>query len=458
MKKLTLVVLAALLAATTAHAGWLRTYGGSGWDEGRCVQEVEDGYIVTGFTHPDTLTSSALWLLKTDTLGNVIWSKTYGGTSSLGDRGYHVTQTTDGGYIITGRKWNDPYHIWLLKTDSMGDTLWTRTFGESIGYCVQQTQDGGYIVTGRRNWWPSQLFLLKTDSLGDSTWMSTYLLDDWVFSMGYFLQQTEDSGYVIVGAIGDTTFENGRGAFWLIKTNSSGDTQWSHIQGGENWGDADYGRCVRQTDDNGYITLGTIGLVKFDLQGDTSWLEDYQNGSSVDITYDNGYILAGEAGGLSAASLTKAMPEQLWLLKTDNQGDSLWKQNFKDGLSYYLVETADKGFIATGRDLGNGGDLFLLKTDSLGLLGIQENPILDTDNGWNVPYSIGSYVVLHYQGLSQGFRANVFDVSGRQVDQIRGDGNEGAMTWGIDQPPGVYFIQALDNQNHLKTAKVVLVR
>lgn len=66
--------------------------------------------------------------------------------------------------------------------------------------------------------------------------------------------------------------------------------------------------------------------------------------------------------------------------------------------------------------------------------------------------------MLHYQGLPQGFRANVFDVTGRKVDQIRGDGNEGAMTWGINYPPGVYFIQAMDNQNKLKTAKVVLLR
>lgn len=102
--------------------------------------------------------------------------------------------------------------------------------------------------------------------------------------------------------------------------------------------------------------------------------------------------------------------------------------------------------------------MLLMKTDSLGLLGIAENPIVESDNGWNVPHSIGSYVVLHYRDLPKGFRANVFDVTGSKVDQIKGDGNEGAMTWGINYPPGVYFIQALDNRNQLKTTKVVLVR
>ena len=186
------------------------------------------------------------------------------------------------------------------------------------------------------------------------------------------------------------------------------------------------------------------------------WTKGYQNGSSIDITYDNGFVLTGEAGILT--SYCNLMPQDLWLFKTDNQGDSLWKQTYGSGLSYYVEETSDKGFIVTGRDFANGGDLILFKTDSLGLLGITENPIVETDYGWNVPHSIGNYVVLHYQGLPQGFRASIFDISGRKVDQIRGDGNEGAMTWGINQPPGVYFIQALDNRNQLKTAKVVLVR
>lgn len=452
-----LVFLITLLAATMAHAGWFRTYGGTEWDEGRCVQEVEDGYIVTGFTHPDTLTSSALWLFKTDTLGNIIWSKTYGGTSSLGDRGYHVSQTTDGGYIVTGRKWFDPYYIWLLKTDSAGDTLWTRTFGESIGFCVRETQDGGYIITGRRNWWPPQLFLLRTNSLGDSLWMKEYLLNGWVFSTGLFLDITSEGGYIVTGSIGDTIEEAEKEALWLIKTDPLGDTLWTYIEGGNNVGDEDQGRCVRESTSGDYIALANFGLLKLNVSGDTLWTRNYYNGSSLDITYDDGYIITGELGSQILTSQMKVAPGPLRLLKTDEQGDSIWKQTYLDALSYHIEETSNKGFILTGRELSKH-DLFLMKTDSLGLLGITENPIVDSDNGWNVPHSIGNYIVLHYQGLPQGFRAKVFDVSGRQVDQITGDGNEGAMIWGINQPPGVYFIHALDNRNQLKTAKVVLVR
>jgi hypothetical protein len=233
---------------------------------------------------------------------------------------------------------------------------------------------------------------------------------------------------------------------------------WTHIYGGDDWEDADNARCVRQDEDKGYVAAGTIGLLRLNPQGDIIWSRDFSSSSSVDITNDSGFILTGDAGSLQAISALDAIPEPLWLTKINNNGDSLWKRFYSEGQSFYLEETRDKGFIVTGLVGSNLGDLFLLKTDSLGLLGIAENPIVESDNGWNIPHSIGSYIVLHYQGLPQGFRANVFDVSAQKVDQIRGDGNEGAMTWGINYPPGVYFIQALDNQNQLKTAKVVLVR
>ena len=84
---------------------------------------------------------------------DTLWTKTYGGDSD--DCGRAVCQTTDGGYIITGN--TDSYGgggiaVYLIKTDSLGDTLWTKAYGDNAsnrwGNSVQQTADGGYIVTG----------------------------------------------------------------------------------------------------------------------------------------------------------------------------------------------------------------------------------------------------------------------------------------------------------------------
>ncbi|TKJ38461.1 hypothetical protein CEE36_10675 [candidate division TA06 bacterium B3_TA06] len=452
MKRLSLVLtLVTLLAESSVQATtWFKTYGGEGVDRGTCVQEVEDGYIVTG---RKALNSDdyALWLLKTDTLGNVIWSKTYRATDSTDARGNFVRQTSDGGYIITGVDWSGFSQIWLLKTNADGDTLWTRNFGRSIGYCVQETNDGGYILAGRRNWNDAKLFLLKTNPNGDSVWMQTYLPNGWDVSIGFFVQQTRDTGYIVTGFVGDTMGSSY--PLCLIKTDAEGKTQWTLIYNAEG------GQCVRQTRDSNYLVAGIIrnhaGLLKVNSSGDTLWSRTYgfdQASCCIEKKEKDEYVLTGDAYKSMAFSNSKA--GNSWLLSTDNYGDSLWARNYGSMSNYYVQETRDNGFIITG----GSGDLFLLKTDSLGLLGVVENPIVESDNGWNVPHSIGSYIVLHYQGLPQGFRANVFDVSGRKVDQIRGDANEGAMTWGINQPPGVYFIQALDNRNQLKTAKVVLVR
>src|SRR5690606_38220188 len=93
------------------------------------------------------------YLVKTDANGDSVWTKTYGGSGS--DVARSVQQTEDGGYIVAGTTksfGNNPAlgNIWLLKLDATGDTIWTRTIGganEEEGYSVKQTADRGYILT-----------------------------------------------------------------------------------------------------------------------------------------------------------------------------------------------------------------------------------------------------------------------------------------------------------------------
>ena len=184
---------------------WTRTYGDSAsslLNDGYSVQQTSDGgYILVGHSNRETF-PMGLYLIKTDSLGDTLWTRVFGGWN---DCGFSVLQTPDGGYVIAGLSYiGGPGNgeVWLLKTDSLGDTLWTRKYGgiyADLGYSLRQTRDGGYVITG---WTGSSgartdVWLLKTDSLGDTLWTRTYGGTDSDF--GYSVQQTLDGGYVIVG-------------------------------------------------------------------------------------------------------------------------------------------------------------------------------------------------------------------------------------------------------------------
>ena len=133
------------------------------------------------------------------------WEKTFGGT--ILDGGYSVQQTTDGGYIITGMtksySLNGGRDVYLIKTNSTGDTLWTNTFGGSDneeGNSVKQTNDGGYIICGQTESFGlgyNDAYLIKTDSQGNEIWSQTF--GGQGTDQGRQVVNTLDEGYLISG-------------------------------------------------------------------------------------------------------------------------------------------------------------------------------------------------------------------------------------------------------------------
>ncbi|NOR88383.1 MAG: hypothetical protein GQ527_12310, partial [Bacteroidales bacterium] len=256
---------------------WTQTYGGGKHDVGESIQQTTDGgYIITGWTQTFGNGESDVYLIKTDSSGDTLWTKTFGGGEE--DKGKSIQQTTDGGYIITG--WTKSYgngetDVYLIKTDSDGDTLWTKTFGgieEDKGISIQQTTDGGYIITGETKSFGNgygDIYLIKTDNIGDTLWTKTY--GGYFFDEGSCVQETTDGCYVITGST--ASYGNGGYDVYLIKTDNNGDTLWTKTYGGEN---SEKGYWVQQTNDGGYIITGWtasfgIGmdmyLIKTDSEG-----------------------------------------------------------------------------------------------------------------------------------------------------------------------------------------------
>ncbi len=309
---------------------WTKTYGGVDDDYAESVQQTTDGgYILTGMTESFGVGDFDVWLIKTDASGDTLWTKTYGG--SYWDYGYSVQQTTDEGFIIAGitRSFGaGGIDVWLIKTDTLGDTLWTKAFGggdNDLGSSVQQTTDGGFIVagyTGSLGAGSHDVWLIKTDSLGDTLWTKTFGGSD--YDVGSSVQQTTDGGYIVSGRT--SSYGSGTASVYLVKTNASGDTLWTKALGGDGYDEA---LSVQQTTDGGYVmagftsSFGVVGhdvlLVKTNDLGDTLWTKtiggyDYEWGYSVQQTTDGGYIVAGYTGSFGAGV------EDVWLIKLGPAG------------------------------------------------------------------------------------------------------------------------------------------
>ena len=265
-------------------------------------------------------------------------------------------------------------------TEPVPAKQWSRTFGgirSDEGYSVQQTDGGGFIITGMTRSFGAgweDFWLIKTDSEGNKQWSRTFGGAHW--DWGRSVQQTDDGGFIITGAT--WSFGAGKRDLWLIKTDSEGNKQWSRTFGGAQH---DYGWSVQQTDDGGFIVTGMtesfgagsadLWLIKTDYEGNKEWNRAFGGqgcdwGSSVQQTHDGEFIITGRTGSFGAGG------GDLWLIKTDSEGTKQWSRTFggtdgDGGLS--VQQTDDGGFIVTGhtRSFGaGGGDLWLIKTDSEG--------------------------------------------------------------------------------------------
>ncbi len=438
------VLLAApcLTPIASAQMSWWRVYGGESGNEGRSVQQTSDrGYVIAGWTAGQP----PVYLIKADSSGDTMWTRTYGGERDIGES---VRQTSDGGYVVVGLTFSfgpgapDTSNVYLIKTDVHGDTIWTKTYGGAgfdVGYAVQQTADGGYVLAGYSDSSARHVFnLIKTDAYGDALWTKAYERDGTSEGVGHSVEQTSDGGYIAAGTA--------KADVYLVRTNEQGDTLWTRVYGGQ---DYEEGYAVQQTDDGGYVVVGCthsygaghydVYLIKIGATGDLMWTRTYGGtgddiGRSVLQTSDGGYFIAGWTDSYGVGS------HDSYLIKTDASGDTLWTRTYggtyvEEG--YSAQQTTDGGYVVAGLTYSFGvgcPHVYLIKTDSLGGVGVEEpadrqpvEPSLPLVH----PNPFTSFA--RVPGRETEFFV-LLDVTGRQVAICRGD------RIGEGLRPGVYFL------------------
>jgi len=467
----------ALPGTSLALITFERTYGGNRDDIAHSVQQTEDGgYIMAGETQSFGAGLGDVYLYKTDSLGNTQWSRVYGGSGI--DIGHCVRQTEDGGYIVAGETWSFgsglPY-VYLVKTDSLGDTLWTRTFADrwAKGYSVRQTQDGGYIAVGVTEIGGSvgqDAYLVKVDSSGQLLWTRHHGGPD--TDMAYCVRQTTDGGFIVVG---ETLPPRN---LYILRTDSLGDPRWARVYGGA--GDA-RAYFVDKTEDGGYIITGyanTFGsgdgvyLLRTDSIGDTLWSRRYGTiggsyGRSVLVASDGGYVVAG-------GCLRMGGNKDVLLLKTDSNGDSVWSRSFGGILEEQGAEaqqTRDGGYILLGSTwsfgTGSRNMFYLIKTDENGLTGVEEagtrpllgRQVLELMQNHPNPFNRSTAIAYSLAQTAQ-ITLSIYDITGRLVETLVNGMQQPGMHevhWNRKtNPSGVYFYR-LNAGEFVRTRKMVVV-
>jgi hypothetical protein len=353
------------LADNIPELEWDRTFGGAGSDWAFSVQQTTDGgYIIAGSTDSYGAGGYDSWLIKTDSHGNKVWDRTFGGTEDK--VATSVQQTSDGGYVMTGvtsggyEVWAGG-DVWLIKTDSGGNKVWERTFGGAEGdggYSVEQTTDGGYIVAGVTYSYGAggdDVWLIKTDSGGNKVWDRTFggVKSDGGWSVQ--VQQTSDGGYIIAGST--ESYGTGRADFWLIKTDSGSNKVWDRTFGGA---EDDRSWSVQQTSDGGYVVIGCtesygagMGDVWLIKVGTPTVTWNLRWGLDADPASVNIYTYPGDAVALTLADVEWGMPSGLliWYYGGPTEGWRFYKKGW-GAVNTLEMLTPGEGYIGIAPTAG----------------------------------------------------------------------------------------------------------
>jgi hypothetical protein len=495
------------LYAQVPSIQWAKCFGGGDYDRAYCVRQTFDGgFIVVGYTasvngnvignHGD----EDVWVIKLDSLGNIVWQKCLGGTWS--ERAYDIKQLPDSGFVIAG--YSDSFDgdvtnvhglsfdYWLVKLDKTGIIEWQKCLGGSDsdqGMSVTGDLDHGYAIVGEANssdgdvsfqYGSGDFWVAKTDSTGNLIWQKSLGGTDYEFYP--VIINSLDSGYVIAGYSsspdGDVTGNHGVEDGWIVKINSTGAIVWQKAIGGS-WSDGI--KSIKATYDQGYIVAGSTQSNDFDVSGnhgsEDCWLVKLNSsgniiwqkcfgGSNVDdalsvsTTSDSGYILVGQTGSNDGQITNWLGGTDIWIVKTDRFGNLEWQKSIGGSAierPYSIEQTRDGGYILGGYTSSNDSDVmgnhspfpyedaWIVKLAPIGMEIMEEDLFKDFTSYFDV---IKNLQVRFYSNKVEELEIQLLDISGRVLSHTQFKSNSGFNHFqltNLEIASGIYFIQ-LSNQ------------
>ena len=383
-----------------------RTFGGSSSELFYDLTPYNNGFVASGYSQSTDgdLTGLAKGLydgiiVKYDENTNVLWKKTFGGSSI--DWFYGLTQVSDG-YIAVGNSWSNDGDLTglnkggygdaiIVKYDVNGNKVWNKNYGgisSETFYQVIETTDG-YIAVGTSdsndqdlaglNKGGQDAIIVKHDLNGNVVWKKNYGgLGSDIFSD--ILKVTD--GYIAVGQSSSTDQDlvglnkGGQDAI-IVKYDLNGNVVWKKNYGGAL---VDNFRSIGSLID-GYLVVGwslsndqdLVGLnkgfqdaiiVKYDLNGNVVWKKNY-GGTNTDwfygiTTINDSFIATGYSNSTDGdlTGLNKGGDDCI-VVKYDSNGEIIWNRNYGGALAdlVYTITAINRGYIAVGMSSSTDGDL-----------------------------------------------------------------------------------------------------
>ncbi|MCL4551586.1 MAG: peptidoglycan DD-metalloendopeptidase family protein [Bacteroidetes bacterium] len=345
-KKLLFIMLFILLSFNCINAQtteWLHSWGGNKEEAITSLALDQNGNLIAaGYTNSFGFGTTNVLLQKYDNSGNLLWTTTWGG--SVGDAASSVaTDKNNNIYIVGstssfGSGW---YDVLILKFDSNGSLIWSKTWGGSsydAGYGISIDSNDNLIISAESYSFGTSAVLLKFDNNGNylwgKSWKSTVSYD-----AAYSLTIDLSGNIILTGISWDYSYSPNVNKISIIKYDKNGNLLWCRNWGGSGVDEA-WGSHVIKTDNSGNIYIagrtqfGSGGadalLLKLDANGELIWSKNW---GGKDYDTNNGIDLDNQ-GNIYTVGYTKSFTNNqsnLFLLKYDTSGNlfssKIWNNN-----------------------------------------------------------------------------------------------------------------------------------